>query len=617
MLDLRIYRAAFLPAVLVLVMCAFSLANRPRASTATLAPGAFDTLRAFGSGEPPPPDSLRELARSFPDRRPGSPGDEALAGRVAAFLDKRGFAVDRSRREAETIDGKLPLETVVGVRTGLSSRRIVVVAHRDAAEPGSVAELSATAALLELARVFRVRCDEDESSERACGRELRRTLVLVSTSGGSGGAGGARNWAQQVGESPVDAVLVLGDLAGEEMRKPWVIGFSNGDGRPPLALQRTVEAAVRREAGSDPGGPRASAQLIRRAFPLSPGEQAELAAAGLPAIGISASGERGPRARAPVVERRMVKFGRATLRAITAIDESGIQPDETVGPAFEDGPDGIVTLKRVLPDWSVRLLAGALLLPLLLATVDGLARVRRRRRPILPWFGWLAAAVLPFVLAWAWVRLVALVALDVPPTPLIVQAAPLEARGWATIATTGVVLILGWLVLRPMALRRLRGHLAGGADAAAAAIAVSLCGVGVFAWLANPFAAILLLPALHLSLLLAAPEARLRGWRAWLILLGALAPFVLVGVYYGRSLGAGPFELAWIVLAASAGGHVGATSALAAAVLAGCVACALALALRRPVHTGGPRTPDEILTRGPLGYAGPGSLGGTDSALRR
>jgi hypothetical protein len=52
-------------------------------------------------------------------------------------------------------------------------------------------------------------------------------------------------------------------------------------------------------------------------------------------------------------------------------------------------------------------------------------------------------------------------------------------------------------------------------------------------------------------------------------------------------------------------------------VAAGCAMAAVVLAWRtRPA----PRTPEgepRITVRGPLTYAGPGSLGGTESALRR
>ena len=69
---------------------------------------------------------------------------------------------------------------MIATRTGFSSRRIVVLADRDA--PG-LAGLSGTAALLELGRVFKT-------------RELDKTLVLVSTTGATTGFAGARAWAR-------------------------------------------------------------------------------------------------------------------------------------------------------------------------------------------------------------------------------------------------------------------------------------------------------------------------------------------------------------------------------------------------------------------------------------
>ena len=59
---------------------------------------------------------------------------------------------------------------MVGVRPGLSSRRIVVLAHRDALDAPGLADLSGTAALLELARIFRTRDAAGERDGRARGR---------------------------------------------------------------------------------------------------------------------------------------------------------------------------------------------------------------------------------------------------------------------------------------------------------------------------------------------------------------------------------------------------------------------------------------------------------------
>ena len=45
-------------------------------------------------------------------------------------------------------------------------------------------------------------------------RDLRKTLVLVSTSGATTGFAGARAWAREEAGGPVDGVIVLGDMAG-------------------------------------------------------------------------------------------------------------------------------------------------------------------------------------------------------------------------------------------------------------------------------------------------------------------------------------------------------------------------------------------------------------------
>ena len=89
-----------------------------------------------------------------------------------------GFSVHTYTITGQTIAGERALRTVVAQRPGSTSATpIMILAHRDAAGVGgssSEAELSGTAALLELARVFATRA-------------TKRTIVLVSTSGGSGG----------------------------------------------------------------------------------------------------------------------------------------------------------------------------------------------------------------------------------------------------------------------------------------------------------------------------------------------------------------------------------------------------------------------------------------------
>jgi hypothetical protein len=182
-----------------------------------------------------------------------------------------------------------------------------VLSHRDGE---GLADLSGTATLLELARVLKT-------------SELRKTLVLVSTSGATTGFAGARAWAKEEVGGPVDGVIVLGDMAGTQITKPWVVSWPAAPGPVPLGLERTVQAAVRRETRSEPGGPRALGQWVRRALPVTLSEQGPIGAEGLPAVLISESGERGPSADEPVMDTRLQIFGSAALSAIGGVDAAG------------------------------------------------------------------------------------------------------------------------------------------------------------------------------------------------------------------------------------------------------------------------------------------------------
>src|SRR3954449_1846258 len=85
-LDVRGYRAAFVPALVAVFIAAFSLADRPAPATSPLAADAFDSGNACGDVPRPQRNSLNELARAFPSRAAGSVGDDGLADRVAQTL---------------------------------------------------------------------------------------------------------------------------------------------------------------------------------------------------------------------------------------------------------------------------------------------------------------------------------------------------------------------------------------------------------------------------------------------------------------------------------------------------------------------------------------------------
>jgi hypothetical protein len=273
MLDPRIYRAALIPILFALIVGAFSLSDRPRPIGTTLEPDAFSTSRAQAD--------LDAWVRAYPARRAGDSGDAALAARLAgAFRAMGSYQVSTPSFEAETADGKRRLTTVIARQVGQPGPGLVVVAHRDALGRGARAELSGTAAMMELARVVR-------------GGRLKRTITFVSTSGGSAGLGGARDLPERLTgrlTGRPGAVLVLGDLAGTTVRRPFVAGWSTGDGVGSLQLRRTVEAAVRKEAGTNPGGARATSQWARLAFPVTVGEQGPLVAAYLQTARVSFSG---------------------------------------------------------------------------------------------------------------------------------------------------------------------------------------------------------------------------------------------------------------------------------------------------------------------------------------
>jgi hypothetical protein len=607
MLDGRLYRAAFVPLLFALAIAGFSLAPRPRPFSTTLAPDAFDGARAFAD--------MQSLASEFPARRPGSTGDRALAGHIATMISglgttaNGGFSVHSREFEAQTIDGRRTLTNVVAERPGSSAGKpIVIIAHRDAVGGGAQAELSGTAVLLELARVFATSATQ-------------RTVILVSTSGGTGGAAGASDFAAHQGE-PVDAALVLGDLAGVRVRKPVLVSFSTAPGSAPVRLQSTIAAAIVAEVGTDPGAPSVVNQLAHLTFPFTINEQGPLNARGIPAVLVQVSGEHGPAANEPVSPTRLQNFGRALLSSVYALDESPDVPDAS--------ETGVLLQRKVLPLWALRLLLGALLLPVLLVSVDGLARMRRQRKPVARWMLWALACALPFLACALFAVLLGQLGIlaAAPAQPVLPSALPFDAAAREAVLAAGLVLILAWLSW-PVLMRRL--HLPGRArsDAAGLGMLVVLLGVSIAVWAADPLTLLLLLPALHLWLLVVSPELRPRRLGALLLVALGLVPLVLLVAFYARQLGLGPGAIAQDALLLFAGGRIGILGALLWSLALGCLAAATIVALDTPedleVGSGftaaGPGTGAEdgatARVRGPLSYAGPGSLGGTESALRR
>jgi hypothetical protein len=143
---------------------------------------------------------------------------------------------------------------------------------------------------------------------------------------------------------------------------------------------------------------------------------------------------------------------------------------------------------------------------------------------------------------------------------------------------------------------------------------LAICGVTT--WALNPYALVLLLPALHGWLLLANGDGRARRLVAIPVLLAGLLPAAVLVWYYAGALELSVGDTAWAAWLAVAGGHVSPLAVLGTAAMLGCGLATLSV-LRARDRAGVPPPGQPLKTRGPLTYAGPGSLGGTTSALRQ
>jgi hypothetical protein len=589
MLDPRIYRMGLLPLVLAVIVLAFSLSDQQGAATSTLAPDAFNGGNAFAK--------LNAIARKYPSRRPGSPGDMALAASIADQL-RGNFSVSTDRFQGRTLDGTRPLENVVGLRAGQQNGSIVIVADRDALGSTAAAQVSGTAVLLELA--------QDLSGET-----LQHTVVLASVDGAPGAAGAAR--LARTLQQPVDAVIVLGDLAGTGVREPVVGPWSNSQWVAPPMLRNTVAAALAAQTGLPPGRTGLIGQIAHLALPMVATAQGPFGARGEPAVLLSLSGDRTPAATQPTSAATITATGRAVLQAVTALDAAPTVPAPSTYLSFST---------KTIPEWAVSLLVLALIFPVLVTTIDGSARARRRGNAIARWTLWVLSAALPFVLAVLLVlgaRAVGWIA-AAPPGPLDGGAVALHGAPIAVLSGVAVVILAGLAWLRPALERVLGVRPRSGPEGqygagAAAGLLLVLCVVALAIWFANPFAALLLAPALHCWMWLVVPDFRLPTPAAVLLLLAGFALPALVLVDYATTLGLGPLEAAWSFVLLLAGGSIGLLAAIEWCVFAGCAFTVIVVAVRAARQPRPEQVPVTI--RGPISYAGPGSLGGTKSALRR
>jgi hypothetical protein len=601
-IEPRIYRAALVPALLAVLVAMFAVESRPEPLPRGLAADElFDPERALADAE-----DLLEQSTSGQSNVQGRRGDarrgaDQPPGSAQARLVAESFAEsDFETRIDRFEDGGRRWANVIGRRAGTASTesQIVVVADRDGVGPGGAVTAAAdTAALLELGRALE-------------GRPSRRTVTLVSLAGASEDEAGVRRLADDLGSARVDAVLAVSALGARRTLESPVVPWSNDSTRTSSRLARTAGDAVREEMGSLPGQESVPAQLVRLAFPLGIGAQGVLLEQGIQAVRFSGSGDLPPpeRSLGALDRERYGALGRAALRTISALDERGLPAGEAPSTYLSAG-------RQLVPGWSVQLVAFALLVPALVTVADGFARAGRRRGRVGAWMLWALAGALPFLLAYLLLRLLDLVGL-VPGLGVAMapSAEPLTTWGLVLLAALTLLSALGWLFGRRALVRRLHGLSRPSAPAAGAAVALTVCVGALAVWGIDPLAALFLVPAVHLWSAAAITERPRLG--LVLIMAGLVLPLA-VAVFYLERLGLDPLTGLWYLCLLVAGGHVSFLSGVLGCVLVGAFCSLVAVLAARAGEQASkpPPPPPEGSVRGPPTYAGPGSLGGTRSAL--
>ncbi len=469
MLDFRLYRLAFIPAVLAAVIGAFSLAGIPPALRIDVTTQVFDDDSAL--------TTTHQLIRAAPDRAPGSAGDSA----AARFVQERFQAISSGTVATQKFDGPDgdSLENVLITLPGSSDRTIVLLAGRDSDRvPAAASSAAATALLVELAA-------ELGGSDHAA------TLVLASVDGTTQGSVGTRELIDGLADGDqVDAAIVISQPGARERTQPLLVTSSTGTRSTSAQLVETASQLLASSGAEPTTREGALGDLARLAFPTGLGEQAPLIADGIDAVALTSAGEP-PLPASRDTEDQLGKeslagIGRTAIALVSAIDRS---------PSLEHGPTSYIRFAgNLVPGWTLALLALALLAPPIALGAGELARQSRRRGGLAPLGSWVARLALPPLAALIAIYALALVGiLPSPPFPfdprsLHVGGSELLALAFLAALTLGI----GFLerIWRPPA-----GCPRQAVAAVGGTLGILAC---LLAWLANPYLALLLAPVPHI-----------------------------------------------------------------------------------------------------------------------
>jgi hypothetical protein len=549
------YRASWLLVTFPLLLALLSI-SRPAALAPPGLPPTFD-----GRGAAALADQLSSL---YPDRLAGSPGALGAAQWVEDQLASYDYAAAQETLARQpfssTIPGRGRIRFLNLVATALNeaeakNRRargpvIVVLAHRDdgGTGPGANDNASGTAALLEIARAYGRPPGQPSSAPRV---RPSTTLVFVSTDGGIYGAVGAKHFLDESRyRRRIGAVINLDAIAGDGRPRVEIAGDTPRS--PAGAMVVTAAARIVDQTGAGPRRAGALGQLIDLGFPFSLYEQAPFLGRRIPAITLTTSGSR-PRQLYTDTERglnatRLGEIGRAAQSLLGSLDADLAQVGGTASYLYLGA--------RFVRGWAIQLVLITMLVPFLAATVDLLARCRRRGIALRPALRAYRARMLFWLLLGGLFELFATVGVWPAGTARPLDPDSAAASHWPVLGLLGLAAVCcaAWFVARgPLVARRpvtaeedLAGHVA------------ALLALGVLSLLVvatNPFALLFLLPSLHAWLWLPQVRGGAFGARVAVFAAGFLGPLLLLGSFairFGLGLDA-PWYLAELV----AVGYVG------------------------------------------------------------
>ena len=512
---MRIYRASWAVVAVPLLAAAFSVVHPKLLAQPRLEP-SFDQTTAVNFAV--------ELARDVPDRSPGSDGAAKATNWVVQRFADVGLRAQRDIFEADVAPfGPTRLVNVIAVVPGSSPETIVVMAHRDnsGTSPGANDNASGTGALLELAR----------STESA---NLDHTVVFVSTDGGSFGGAGAARLAEHPeilrrivgGAASIVGVVNLDAIASGD--PPRLLFAGDAAKSPAATLVASAEDSVELETGAAPQRPNGFAQLVDLAFPFTLHEQGPFVAQGIPAVTLTAGGERPDTTRGDTVETlapaQLGRLGRAAQDLLLRLDGS-----LELARATESY---VAVGDRFIRGWTIQLLLLAALVPFLAATIDLFARVRRRHIPLTPALRSFLSRLGIWLWAGALFAFFSLIGLFADGDPRPINPDLPAATDWPVAALVLLLSLstLAWLLARPRLVpkgpvapeEQLAGHLAALLVLGVVALVVAAT---------NPYSLIFVLPSLHAWLWLPHfPRTQYLG-RALVYAAGFLGPLILLGAF--------------------------------------------------------------------------------------